>query len=346
MLKKYLVYISSNQEDLKAERLELIRIVSEMGAIPVTMDAFDISHEADRNIIYKMIGDCDYFLNLTAHRGGKAAGKTSALELEYSCAVKSGIPVLALVIGENVRWKDSKREKDAAAKKALEAFKAKLENHAYDNWTNITDLRHKTLSLLSREMNLNPRRGWVPSTQAIEPCIANELCRLLQENEALRRYVRTDGTDLAKKAREQIKRVLKVLAVNRISLSFYYVDGENWENTKKFRYLRLFRLLAPELSIPRTAMEISHFLGNILNPDMAKSKTVRKEYPTPSNTIKKIMADFTLLKLVKCSGSGDNETWDLTEFGKESFAAFRLRQMEKPLTKAKTREAPVTGEGS
>ena len=43
MLKKYLVYISSTQDDLRAERRELIRIVTEMGAIPITMDAFDIS---------------------------------------------------------------------------------------------------------------------------------------------------------------------------------------------------------------------------------------------------------------------------------------------------------------
>jgi len=43
MLKKYLVFISSTQEDLKGERRELTRIVSEMGAIPVTMDTFDIA---------------------------------------------------------------------------------------------------------------------------------------------------------------------------------------------------------------------------------------------------------------------------------------------------------------
>jgi len=335
MLKKYLVYISSTQDDLKAERQELVRIVAEMGAIPVVMDVFDIKREDDRKVIHKAIENCDYFLNLTAHKGGEGLGKTSALELEYTWAVKASLPVLALIISEKARWKDSKKDKDPHAKKALEAFKKKLENHTHDTWTNVGDLRHKTLTLLSREMNLNPRRGWVPSTQAVEPCIANELCRLIQENETLRRAMETEGPDIVRKIREQIKQVLKVLAVNRISLSFYYIDGENWENTQKFRYLRLFRLLAPELSIPKTVAEISHFLGNILNPDLTKTKIVRKDFPTPSNTIKKIMADFTLLKLVKCAGSGDNETWGMTEFGKETFAAYRLRQMKKPLTKEK-----------
>ena len=124
-----------------------------------------------------------------------------------------------------------------------------------------------------------------------------------------------------------------MLASNRISLSFYYSNGENWENTRVFRYLRLFRLLAPELSRRKTVTELSRFWGNILNPDLKRA--VRKEYPTPSNTVKKIMTDFTLLKLVKCipsltsNGSGDDEEWEITEYGKEVFAVYRLRQMNR-----------------
>ena len=333
MSKKYFVFISSTLEDLKAERRELIRLVSEMGSVPVTMDAFDISLDEDRKIIRKAIEDCDYFINITAHKGGEAVGKASALEVEYSYAVKAGLPVLALIIGEKARWKDTKKEKKDAAKKALAAFKKRLENHTHDTWTNLGDLKSKAQTLLSREMHLKPRHGWVPANQAVEPYVANELCRLLNEVEALRRHTKIDGMDFAKKIHEQIEQVLKVLAANRISLSFHYIDGDNWENTKAFRYIRLFRLLAPELSIPKTVIEISHFLGNILNPDLTKTKVVRKEYPTPSNTIKKIMADFTLLKLVRCTGTGDNEAWELTEFGREAFAIHRLRQMEKYLEK-------------
>ena len=336
-MRKYFVFISSALDDVKIERRELIRVVSELGAIPVTMDAFDITLEEERKIIRKAIGDCDYFLNLTAHKGGAQIDKVSALEFEYQCAVKAGIPVLALIIDEKARWKDSKKEKEPPAKKALSALKEKLQNHTCAAWANKSDLRLNALTLLSREMNLNPRQGWVPSTQAVDPAVANELSRLLQENEALQRHIKLEGADIAKKVRDHIKRVLKVLAVNRISLSFYYTDGENWESTQKFRYLRLFRLLAPELSIPKTASDISHFLGNILNSKL--EKTVRKDFPTPSNTIKKIMADFTLLKLVKYTGSGDNEAWQMTEFGKEVFGVYRLRQMEKSLIKAAKKPA-------
>ena len=333
MIRRYLVFISSTQDDLKAERKEVAKIVWELGAIPITMDAFDITQERDRKIICKFIEECDYFLNLTAHKGGEAVGKSFALEFEYSCAVKAKVPVLALVVSEKARWKDAKKEKDANAVKALEAFKKRLENHAHDTWINLGDLRPKALYLLSREMNINPRRGWVPSNETVEPSVANELCRLLRENEALKCQIKMEETDIVRKVRERIKGALKVLATNRISLSFYYSSGDNWENTRIFRYLRLFRLLTPELSIPKTAAEISHFLGNILNPDL--ERTVRKDYPTPSNTIKKIMTDLTLLKLVACTtaiasnGSGEDEAWEMTDFGREIFAVYRLRQMNR-----------------
>ena len=336
MYKKYFIYISSSRDDLKNERRDLIRIVTELGAIPVTMDAFDITNERDQIIIGKVIGECDYFLNLTAYKGGELVGKTSALETEYSMAIKAGVPVLALLIGEKARWKASKKEKDAAAAKALAAFKKKLASHVHDTWASSNEIGQKALSLLSREMNLNPRRGWVPSEMAVDASVANELARLIRENELLRSQFGTDGKDFMKKVRDQIEQTLKVLATNRIMLGFYYVNGENWENPKPFRYIKLFRLLAPELSTPKTAFDISHFLGNILNPDLGK--TVRKDFPTPSNTIKKIMADFVLLKLVKCTGLGDNEAWDLTEYGKETFAVHRLHQMTSKKNPQKARK--------
>jgi len=333
MQKKYLIFISSCQEDLKAERRELTRIVSEMGSIPITMDTFNITQEEDRKLIRKTIGECDYFLNLTAYRAGEAIGKSFALETEYSWALKAGIPVLALIIDEKARWKEAKKEKEESLAAALEAFKKKLGNHPCETWMNMGDLKQKAIGLLIREMNLNPRRGWAPANMVVEPSVANELCRLIQENNFLKTQIKMVDTDIERKIQESIKHIIKVLALNRISLSFYYIDGENWENSKAFRFLKLFRLLAPELNAPKSSAEISHFLGNILNPDL--DRAVRKDFPVPSNTIKKIMADFAVLKLVKYSEINylipsrekSEGTWDLTEYGKEIYAAFRLRHL-------------------
>ena len=145
MQKKYFIFISSSTEDLKAERRELTRIVSELGAVPVTMDEFDISQKDDRRVIYKAIEECDYFLSLVAYKGGATVGKTFALEAECAHAVKAEIPILALIIDEKARWKASKKEKNAAAAKALESFKKKLKNHTFDTWTGLADLKQKAI---------------------------------------------------------------------------------------------------------------------------------------------------------------------------------------------------------
>ncbi|AEF80566.1 DUF4062 domain-containing protein [Leadbettera azotonutricia] len=328
---KYLVFISSTIEDLKSERRELVKLVTRLGALPVTMDAFDINNTDDQKLIKKAIGECDYFLNLTAYKAGAPVGKSFALETEFSWAERFELPVLSLMVDEKARWKAAKKEKEPAAIKALENLKKRLRLFAHETWTSQADLVEKAQNLLIKEMNLNPRQGWVPATEAIKPSIANELARLIQENETLKSKLRMEGSDIMVKVREQMRHALKVLAVNRISLAFWYAPGDNWENTTKFRYLRLFKLLAPELSTTKTTSDISRFLGNILNPDL--EKTVRKDYPTPTNTIKKIMADLALLKLVKCSGSDEDEAWEITEYGKETYAAYRMHQLERILEK-------------
>jgi hypothetical protein len=331
MTKKYFVYISSSLEDLKNERRDLVKVVAEIGAVPVSMDAFDISDKNEQKLIRKVIEECDYFLNLTAHKCGTLLGKTFAQELEFSWAEKGGVPVIALVIDEKARWKASKKEQSPELVKALGAFKKRLLVHSSETWISQADLRQKAQGLLIRTMNLNPRRGWVSGAEAIDPSVANEFSRLIQENENLKNQIRMERGNLVSRVKEQMKRALKMLAVNKLSLSFWYTPGENWENTTQFRYLRLFRLLTPELSLPKTTAEISRFLGNILNPDL--NKTVRKDYPVPTNTIKKLMADLALLKLVKCSGSGDDEAWEMTEYGKETYAAYRLHHLERALAK-------------
>jgi hypothetical protein len=335
MSKKYLIFISSS-EDLKAERRELIKTVAEMGAVPVTMDGFEIGDSVGDGLIKKAIEESDYFVNLTAHKCGVLAGKSFALELEFSWAEKCNIPIVSLIIDEKARWKAAKKEKEMGAVESLENFKKRLKEHSYATWINTPDLCQKATALLIREMNLNPREGWVRAYNAVDPCVANELARLLRENEALKHQIRIEGRNPVSQ-KERINHDLKVLATNNIDLSFWYTTGDNWENTKKFRYLRLYRLLAPELSTAKTTAEISRFLGNILNPDLAK--TVRKDFPVATNTIKKIMADFSLLARVRPTEArngaahGDDEAWEITHYGMEIFAAYRLRQMSRAIRK-------------
>ena len=155
------------------------------------------------------------------------------------------------------------------------------------------------------------------------------------ENDSLRHQVKIENCEFVAKLRERLKHIIKILAMNKVTLSFYYTSGDNWENTREFRYIRILKLLVPELALGKTTAEISRFLGTVLNPDL--EKTVRKDYPTPSNTVKKIMTDFSMLRLVRCvngdDGGSDNEVWEITDYGKELYSAYRMRQLEKALAK-------------
>jgi hypothetical protein len=336
MEQKYHVFISSTLDDLKAERLAAARVVFELGHIPISMDMFDMDDRDERRLIKKYISSSDYFLSIVAHKYGRLADNTSRIEIEYNQALKAGVPVLALLISETARWKAAKKEEDAAILQALGELKGKLASHPHQFWSNVQDLRQKTQDLLIRETNLRPRRGWAPAEALVSPVLANELARLLGENKGLKRRV-LEGSDSVTQWHENMKHTMDILSINRASLSFFYLSGENWENTIKCRYLRLFKLLVPELYLGKTTAELSRFLGSILNPDL--ERTVRKDYPTPSNTIKKIMTDFHLLKLVSYSGGEEDEVWRLTEYGKGLYSAFRMRQFERGLKVVEAKRA-------
>jgi len=331
---KYHIFIGSTLDDLKNERKVLPRIVMELGHIPVMADYLDDTARNSQNLLQKVIEECDYFVALVANKYSAADGKILPLVTQCSIAVKKGIPILALVIDEKARSTQAKKEQDPALIHKLDSFKAKLRECPCETWLNIPDLCQKAQSLLVQELNINVRPGWVKTEKLIDPTVANEISRLSSENDALRRRIRIDDGELVNRLRDQLKHAIKVLALNKVTLSFYYASGDNWENSRQFRYIRIFKLLVPELALGKNTAEISRFLGTVLNPDL--DKTVRKDYPTPSNSIKKIMADFSMLKLVRCINDEeavDKEIWEITEYGKELYSAYRMRQLEKALVK-------------
>ena len=345
---KYHVFIGSTLDDLKSERKELPRIVMELGHTPVMADYLDGETRNASKLLQKTIEECDYFIALIAHRHSDSSGNVSPLLHECSIAARKGIPVLALIIDEKARWKPAKKEKDAALIRKLEEFKSRLRAGPYETWSNTPDLCHKAQTLLVQELSLCKRPGWVRADKIIDPTVANEISRLSSENDDLRRQILHDDHASFAKIKDAEDHALKVLALNKVTLSFYYTLGDNWENARQFRYIRIFKILVPELVLGKSTSEISRFLGTVLNPDL--DKTVRKDYPTPSNSIKKIMSDFSVLKLVKCTHGeekhADNEVWETTEYGKELYSAYRMRQLDKVVVRKSDALAADNSESS
>ena len=335
MEKKYHIYISSTLDDLKNERHELSKLVIELGHIPVDMGQFDIVDPGQLALIKKNIEGCDYMLIIIAKKYN-LVNDTSIVEQEYAHARRHSIPVLAMILSDKVKKPASRTESDKEAKKRLVVLKEKLKSHPYDSWSNVGDLTSKVQKLLIRQMNLAPQLGWIRTNQVIDPVVANELGRLSSENSSLKLQIKVEDKEVLGRLRKRMKNTLRLLAYNKEAIGFFYVDGENWENAKNFRYLKLFRLLAPELYSGKTVSELSKFLGNVLNPDL--SKKLRKDFPTPSNSLKKIITDLRAFRLVKPLDEGSDEIWELSEYGKELYSYYKIYQFRRAASSGKAKK--------
>ena len=342
---KYHVFVGSALDDLKSERRELPRIVMELGHIPVMADFLDGGARNASKLLQRTVEECDYLLAVVAHRYRAADGRVLPLIEECAIAARKGIPILALVIDGKARWKAARRDTDEDAVRRLDEFKSALRDGPFETWATAAELCQKAQTMLVQEFALKAKPGWVRQDRVVDPIIANEIARLSFENDELRRLVPHEAslapaTVAALPAviaappsaalRDEHEHALKVLALNRVTLSFYYNPGGTWENARQFRLLRVFRVLAPELVQGKTTGEVSRFLGTVLNPDLAR--TVRKDYPTPSNSVKKIMADLLALGLVWCAPGGDGgEVWETSDRGRELFSADRMRHLDRAL---------------
>jgi hypothetical protein len=327
---KYQIFISSTFEDLKSERQQAIKAIMEMGHIPVGMEMFSAGDETQWQLIKRQILDCDYYVVIIAHRYGSMDDGISYTEKEFNFAVENKIPIIGFIINDNARWAKTKIDMEPVLVAKINDFKTKIKSRIIDYWNNSQDLKGKVSVALVKQMNINPRTGWMKASNLSDPDVLNEISRLSKENAELRSEIDQEKNQEAASHLETLKKASKLLSVNKIKISFFYTDSESWENTTEFAYSAIFKLLAPELQGPKSTEQIANFIGIMKNPK--KEKSVRASFPVPSNTIKTVFTDFSILKLVqviKESNNNGNEMWVITDFGKEVYANERLKMLEK-----------------
>jgi len=180
-----------------------------------------------------------------------------------------------------------------------------------------------------KQMNTNPRTGWLPASQVATPEITAELSRLSGENAALRRELDEAKARAREDKREERDSLFRTLRKNHASVSFYYVDAEEWSEFQDVDLYRVFHLLAPELLIEKSTRATANFLGLLLNQSDRK---LRANWPVPSNSVKSWLADLVTLDLVAPSSKkhqvrDTNEYWTLTESGRELYKHIRRARL-------------------
>lgn len=111
MEKTYKIFISSIYEDLKEARGKVRDAVLSMYHLPIGMEQFDASNEAQWAVIKKHIDMTDYYVLIIGHRFGsvieEGADKgLSYTQKEFRYARELGIPILAFFLSDDVGYHD------------------------------------------------------------------------------------------------------------------------------------------------------------------------------------------------------------------------------------------------
>ena len=187
MEKKYTIFVSSTQNDLREERDAVAKAILELGHIPVGMEMFSAADEQQWQLIQRQIDQSDYYVVIIAHRYGSLAGNISYTEREYDYATKQGVPVLGFIIKDNATWPVDRVDQDPIARQRLNAFKTKVKNKMVSFWASADQLNTKVLTALSKQFVLTPRPGWTRAVDVPSSQVLAELSRLSKENADLRR---------------------------------------------------------------------------------------------------------------------------------------------------------------
>lgn len=136
---------------------------------------------------------------------------------------------------------------------------------------------------------------------------------------------------IVKDESEKYDKMITTLNNHKINISFYYKKGLGWEDTTEFDFLSIFKLIAPELMVEKSTVDTAHYIGLMKKPNQVKE--IRDNYPIPSNTMKKILADLVVLDLVKPSTKKHSlkdtkDYWTITDEGKNVFKAIRRSIIE------------------
>lgn len=170
MKKKYQVFVSSTYEDLKEERLEVIRCLLDNDCIPVGMEQFPASPMTQMEYIEKMLDDCDYYILILAGRYGSLdSDGVGFTEKEYDYAVSKGIPVLVFMI-DNIgnipsKYCDDDPEKKSKLIEFRERIKSGSNSKLVKFYSDKGSLTTQVVTSIHKCIQDFPAVGWVRANE-------------------------------------------------------------------------------------------------------------------------------------------------------------------------------------
>jgi hypothetical protein len=247
-----------------------------------------------------------------------------------------GIPILGFILQDGAAWPANMIDKDPLGVAALTAFKEKVRRKIISYWTTPEDLHGKVSIALMKQFTATPREGWVKASSVVSPQITSELARLSQENGDLRDALQKVQMKATADQDNIASRTISTLRANKIQPSFFYEGDSNWTQSTHERTLySLFFIIAPQLMVEESTERMSRLVALIWCDD--NEQGLRKQWPIPSNALKRWIADLMALELTEPSKkkhpiADKSEYWSLTDFGRKIYYAIRKARLEAGLS--------------
>ncbi|MBQ6160770.1 MAG: DUF4062 domain-containing protein [Oscillospiraceae bacterium] len=332
MDKRYQVFVSSTYQDLQEERREVMQALLELDCIPAGMELFPASSEDQWSLIKRVIDDCDYYLLIVGGRYGSTNDSgVSYTEMEYDYAASTGKPMICFLPKHPERIESGKTEQTEAGKKALAAFKEKVQHKMVKFYENPADLGSAVCRSVVKLIKTFPAEGWVKASNAIDDNTLRQLANLQSENEALRKELDDNRIKAPEGSSD--------LAQGSDYYNFKCWFGSDWEDYESEIYEEyfdnsifltwdeLFAVIAPRLIGECNEGDIQHLIDECASARIRDTLKLHQDIRLPQTTgchlqeteYGKIILQFKALGLIKLSsskhGGAHRVYWTLTPYG-------------------------------
>ena len=189
-MKRYQIFISSTYVDLKEERATVVESILKLRHIPVGMEQFVATNDAQFNYIKRVIDETDYYVLIVGNRYGSVASDgISYTEKEFDYAVSKGLPILAFIHSNPEIISSGKSDSSQKAKKQLVDFKSKVSDNrlvSLFKWETPDKLAKEVVVALTNAFTDTPRPGWERITSYDNSELLEQINNLRIENTELK----------------------------------------------------------------------------------------------------------------------------------------------------------------
>jgi len=184
MDKRYQVFLSSTYEDLKEERLEVMKAILELDCIPCGMEYFPAASEDQWTYIKELIEQCDYYVVVVAGRYGSTdPNGISYTQKEYEYAISQNVPTISFLHSDPGSIPSKLSEETKEGKKKLKDFQNQIRTRLCKEWGSVHELGAVVSRSLTQLIKRNPRPGWVRSDGLASSEASEEILKLKRKVE-------------------------------------------------------------------------------------------------------------------------------------------------------------------